>query len=263
MKHLNIVKIGGNVIDNPDKLALFLKNFAALKHPKILVHGGGKSATTLAQKLNLPQIMLEGKRVTDFDTLQLTIMVYAGLINKTIVSKLQAENCNALGLSGADGNIIRSKKRSAAPIDFGFVGDVLEDGIDTKQLIAYLNQDITLVMCPITHDGLGNLLNTNADTLAAKIAAALGHAYETSLTYCFEKDGVLENPDNANSIIHKLNKSQYVTHKNLGNISDGMIPKLDNAFEALATGVQHVKICNASSLTATGFETTGTQLLDE
>lgn len=261
MKKLHVIKIGGNVIDDPKQLGAFLKDFSAIKELKILVHGGGKLATEMATNLGIKQTMIDGRRVTDAETLKVAVMVYAGLINKTIVAKLQAEQCNAMGFCGADGNLIRSKKREHPEIDFGFVGDIIPDGIDAKQFEKLLNAGIVLVMAPITHDGMGNLLNTNADTMATKIASALTVAFDATLTFCFEKNGVLKDIENDESFISSLNKENYLKLKSEGIISKGMIPKLDNAFDAIENGVKHVAICHAQNISSVTTQIKGTQLI--
>jgi acetylglutamate kinase len=260
MQTLQIVKIGGNIIDDPLKLEIFLEQLASLKNPVILVHGGGKSASTLAKTLGIQQTMIDGRRVTDAETLNVTVMVYAGLINKTLVAKLQARNCNAIGFCGADGNLVRSKKREFQGIDFGFVGDIVENGVHVAQFQELLNKALIPVISPITHDGCGQLLNTNADTMAAKIASALCLFYDVSLIYCFENHGVLMDIKNQESYIPELSHTQYLTLKNSGIISKGMIPKLDNAFEALGSGVMEVKICHAEYFADSSTTFKGTKL---
>ena len=239
MKTLEIIKIGGNIID--DKLALdsFIEGFAEIKTPKILVHGGGKSATKLAEKMNVPVAMTNGRRITDAPTLDIITMVYAGKINKNIVAKLQAERCNAVGFSGADGNTILSEKRQVKDVDFGFVGDILK--VDTNILELLLNNDITPVFCAITHDKNGQLLNTNADTIASELAISFATIFNTELYYCFDKNGVLEDINDENSVIENINTKNYQTIKNKGIISDGMLPKLDNCFYAVENNVK--KVC--------------------
>lgn len=248
MKSINIIKIGGNIIDDDEQLSVFLKDFASIDGYKILIHGGGKLATDLAKKLNIPQKMVEGRRITDAQTLEITTMVYAGLINKKIVAKLQSLGCNASGLSGADGNIIKTQKRPVKEIDYGFVGDVSENSVDAQQFSKLLEMGVTPVICSITHDGNGTLLNTNADTMAGEIAKALSRIYDTSLSYCFEKNGVLKDVEDENSIIPVLHKDQYLELKEKKIIFEGMIPKMDNAFSALAYGVKEVNICHAKNI---------------
>lgn len=261
-KKLYIIKIGGNILDDENQLNKFLKDFSNIKEPKILVHGGGKLATNLANRLNIKQTMVEGRRVTDAETLNVTVMVYAGLINKNIVAKLQAEHCNAMGFCGADGNLLRSEKRKHLKFDFGFVGDVLENGVDIGKFEQLLNIGIEPVISPITHDGNGNLLNTNADTMASKIAIALSELFDVTLTYCFEKNGVLTDIEDDNSYISVLNKEEYLKLKNNGVVVEGMIPKLDNAFDAIYLGVNKVTICHAKHISnILSSSIIGTQLI--
>lgn len=240
---LYVVKIGGNIIDDNNKLALFLKDFAAIKGKKILVHGGGKLATQLAKDLGIEQAMVDGRRITDAATLKIVTMVYAGYINKNIVAQLQANNNNAIGFTGADANLIKAHKRLPADskgIDYGFVGDV--DSVNTNAILPLLQQDIAIVIAPITHDGNGQLLNTNADTIAQSIAVALSNNYAVSLLYCFEKNGVLLDANNDSTVISSINKEEYQTLKEKALIFAGMIPKLDNAFAAINSGVTKVII---------------------
>jgi len=231
MDKLSVVKIGGNVIENRGALAAFLNDFAALEGSKIIVHGGGKEATLMAQQLGIPVQMIDGRRVTDAATLDLITMVYGGKINKTIVAQLQALGCNALGFTGADGNSITALKRSPQPVDFGFVGDVSK--VETALLKVLFQQGITPVFCAITHDGAGQLLNTNADTVAASLAKALATDFEVQLMYCFEKKGVLENVEDNASVLPKINAELYEKLKQENKIHSGMLPKLHNCFDAL------------------------------
>ena len=253
---LSIIKIGGNIIDDETKLAAFLDAFAAVKGKKILVHGGGKLATKVADGLGIRQELVDGRRITDAATLRIVTMVYAGTINKNIVAQLQARGCNALGLTGADGNAILAHKRGVAgapiggatapAIDYGYVGDV--DTVNAAFLTSLLEQDKVLVFAPITHDGKGQLLNTNADTIAQEIARALSGAFETSLVYSFEKSGVLMNAEDESSVIGRIDPSYYQELKQRQVIFAGMIPKLDNAFTALRSGVGKVIIGRAEEL---------------
>jgi acetylglutamate kinase len=246
MEKVFVIKIGGNVVDNEAVLNTFLKDFATVEGKKILVHGGGKIATQMAAQLNIPQQMIEGRRITDAETLKIVAMVYAGYINKTIVARLQANGCNAIGLSGADGNLIKAHKRMDAAIDFGFVGDI--DAVNTELLDALLQTQDAIIIAPITHDAQGQLLNTNADTIAQEVAKALGAKFEVELIYCFEKPGVLLDADNDNSLIAHINKLKFEELKETKAIFDGMIPKLTNAFTALDSGVKKVIIGNAAAL---------------
>lgn len=251
--NITVVKIGGNVIDNEVALGRFVEDFAQLPSPKILVHGGGKLATRLAEKLEVPTTMIEGRRVTDAATLDIVTMVYAGLINKQVVAKLQREGCNALGFSGADGNMIPATKRNPKPLDYGFVGDIENSKINTTLLKNLLESGVTPIFCAITHDGNGTLLNSNADSVASAVAVAASTIAPTDLVFCFEKKGVLRDIDDENSVISLITKEDYPTLRNEGIISKGMIPKIDNAFRAIDEGVKSVTIkhseqlCNAES----------------
>lgn len=239
MQTLKIIKIGGNIIDNEDVLIAFLKSFATIESPKILVHGGGKLATQLASKMKVEVTMVDGRRITDQVTLDIITMVYAGKINKDIVAKLQANQCNAIGFSGADGNTIVSEKRPVKTIDYGFVGDVKK--VNTKVLEILLNNNIVPVFCAITHNQNGQLLNTNADTIAAELAIGFAELYQTELYYCFEKNGVLQNVNDENSVIENLNTITYQKLIDEGIISEGMFPKLNNCFHAISHKVE--KVC--------------------
>jgi acetylglutamate kinase len=261
MNTLHIIKIGGNIIDDDAKLSAFLKSFAAVGGKKILVHGGGKMATRVAEGMNIPQQMVDGRRITDAETLKIVTMVYAGYINKNMIAQLQAAGTNALGLSGADGNAILAHKRTHASIDYGFAGDV--DSVNVSLLTALLEQDLALVMAPITHDKEGQLLNTNADTIAQELAKALSAAYHVHLIYSFEKSGVLANAEEDSSLIPVINPASYAQLKKEGVIFAGMIPKLDNAFAALASGVQKVIIGKAENLQQLIDGTTGTSIVNE
>jgi acetylglutamate kinase len=258
MQSIQVIKIGGNVIDDAALLEQFLYDFVQIKMPKILIHGGGKTATDLAQKLNIAQSMVEGRRVTDSETLKIATMVYAGFINKNIVAQLQSKQCNAIGLSGADANVIAGKKRNHPTIDFGFVGDVTV--INSQQVISFIKQGITPVFCPIIHDEQGTLLNINADTLATRIAIDLAKTYRVNLSFCFEKKGVMRNPDDDESYIPMMDKKEYENLKSAKIISNGMIPKLDNAFEAIDNGVHKVLLCHASQLATLETHLIGTKL---
>ena len=246
MHSLSIIKIGGNIIDDETKLAAFLDVFAAVKGKKILVHGGGKLATKLAEGLGIRQQLVDGRRITDAETLKIVTMVYAGTINKNIVAQLQARGCNALGLTGADGNAILAHKRGGAAIDYGYVGDV--DAVDAVFLASLLEQGKVIVFAPITHDGKGQLLNTNADTIAQEIARGLSGVFATTLVYSFEKSGVLMNAEDESSVIGRIDPSYYQELKQRQVIFAGMIPKLDNAFAALRSGVGRVIIGRAEEL---------------
>lgn len=248
MSTLSIIKIGGNIIDNEVALKQFLKDFAAYPSPKILVHGGGKLATRLSEKLEIPTTMIDGRRVTDEETLRVVTMVYAGWINKTITAQLQALNCNAIGLSGADAGLIRATRRSPVPVDFGHVGDIASDGVDSQRIHSFLEQGVTPIFCSITADAEGRLLNCNADTIASAIAVAMVDTYNVRLIYCFEKQGVLSNPDDEQSVIPEINAENYTRLKSTGVVTHGMIPKIDNAFKAIDAGVKEVHIKHAANL---------------
>ena len=237
---LTLVKIGGNIIDDANELQHFLADFSKIEGPKVLIHGGGKSATKMATSIGLVPQMVEGRRITDAAMLEVVVMIYAGQINKDIVAQLQANNTNAMGFSGADGNLIQSVKRNHPSIDYGFVGDVQK--VNTPLLQTLISNDITPVFCAITHDKQGQLLNTNADTIASELAIALSEVYNVTLNYCFEKPGVLTDVDDDNSVILKINSELYSKLKSEGAIHSGMIPKLDNCFNSLSKGVQKIRI---------------------
>jgi acetylglutamate kinase len=242
-KTLKVIKIGGDIIDDNKALLVFLKDFSNLKGPKLLVHGGGKSATDLAQKMGVEVKMIDGRRITDVHTLDIIVMMYAGKINKNIVANLQANQCNAIGFSGADGNSIISTKRPTTPVDFGFAGDVTQ--VNTEVLELLINQNITPVFCAITHDTNGQLLNTNADTIASELAIALAKTYQTELYYCFEKSGVLRDINDEFSVIESItpdNVQELIQNKI---ISDGMLPKIQNSINAVDHKVN--KVCIGKS----------------
>lgn len=245
---LNIVKIGGNVIDDDIQLEIFLEKFAAIPGKKILVHGGGKIATRMASQLGIEAKLVEGRRITDEKMLDVVTMVYAGLTNKNIVATLQKYGCDAIGLSGADGNVIKAVKRPVKEIDYGLVGDILADSVNSLAIKKFLDAGFTPVFSAITHNGSGQLLNTNADTIASALSTNLSELYETSLIYCFEKNGVLSNVDDEHSVIETMTASQFDKLKAQGIINDGMVPKLQNAFDAINKGVKSVFIGNASNL---------------
>src|SRR3970040_2188238 len=237
---LSIIKIGGNIIDNPTELAQFLSDFSKIEGYKILVHGGGKSATKMAQSIGLVPQMIDGRRITDAAMLEVVVMIYAGQINKAVVAQLQANNTNAMGFSGADGNLIQSDKRNHPTINYGFVGDVKK--VNTELLETLLSNDIVPVFCAITHDRKGQLLNTNADTIASELAIALSEIFDVTLNYCFEKPGVLYDAEDDSSVIENINQELYSKLKAEKAIHSGMIPKLDNCFNSLSKGVQKIKI---------------------
>ncbi|MFZ4260970.1 acetylglutamate kinase [Sphingobacterium sp. HJSM2_6] len=248
MSGLNIVKIGGNIIDDPLQLKSFLEKFSSLPGRSILVHGGGKIATKIAADMGIEAKMVEGRRITDAAMLDVVTMVYAGLTNKNIVAELQKYNCNAIGLCGADANVIRAIKRPVKEIDYGFVGDILADSVNTSAIKKLLEVEFTPVFSAITHNGSGQLLNTNADTIASSLAIALSRIYEVSLIYCFEKNGVLSDVNDEHSVIETIKSTEFEQLKENKVIHDGMIPKLHNAFEAISKGVNNVYIGNANNL---------------
>ena len=272
MKSLKIIKIGGNVIDNPEHLESFLSDFATIQGPKVLIHGGGKIATKLSAELGIESKLVDGRRITDSDTLRVVTMVYAGLINKNIVASLQRYNCNAIGLTGADANIIKATKRpikkhfskelnQEIDLDYGFVGDLNESSVDAESLYKLLESGFTPVFSAITHDGNGQLLNTNADTIASVLAVSMVKYFETSLIYCFEKAGVLMNVEDENSLIKEINPTHYKDLKRDGIINEGMIPKLENAFEAIKNGVKEVCIGKSDALSDLNQNNFGTRLI--
>ena len=274
---IRIVKIGGNVVDNPELLKEFVKDFAAMPGKKILVHGGGVMASQMQKAMGMVPMMVEGRRVTDEETLRVVTMVYAGWCNKNITALLQAEGCNAIGLSGADGNAIKARKRPPVfvetlgqEVDYGFVGDVTGDSVNGKFIYTLLERGIVPVFNAINHDGEGNLLNTNADTIASSVAIAMANyryrsprevccrceecthcsddgrlTHETELIYCFEKDGVLYDKDDDGSVIPEIDKEKFASLKEEGRVADGMIPKLTNSFKAIENGVARVIIKHA------------------
>ncbi|MFI5139755.1 MAG: acetylglutamate kinase [Sphingobacteriales bacterium] len=247
-KSLFIVKIGGNVIDNSENLHRFLKDFTALKGHKILVHGGGKVATQLSETLGIEAKLVDGRRITGIETLRVVTMVYAGLINKNIVAQLQRLGTNAIGLTGADGDFIRTKKRPVKTIDYGYVGDIDENSINPNNISSLMEAGFTPVFCALTHDGEGQLLNTNADTIASALAVALAKLYDTTLIYCFEKKGVLKDINDESSLVNEIDPQEYEELKAQQVIHSGMIPKMDNAFSAISCGVKAVIIGHSDDL---------------
>ena len=253
---LTLVKVGGAIVENADSLSSLLDKFASIEGHKVLVHGGGRSATRIAERLGLPQQMVAGRRVTDADTLRVVTMVYAGLVNKNIVAQLQARGINALGLTGADMNVISSHRRppkqvrmddgSTQTVDYGFVGDI--DQVNADLLADLIAKGVVPVMCPIGHDTQGSLLNTNADTIAAEVAKALARNFEVTLVYCFEKRGVLRDADDDDSVIPCITQTEFPVLVEQGIVSGGMLPKLENAFDAIRAGVHEVVITRADAL---------------
>lgn len=247
-QELLVIKIGGNVIDHEENLKKFLQSFASINTPKILVHGGGKIATKIGEQLGITSQYVNGRRITDDATIDLVTMVYGGLINKKIVAQLQFLHCNAIGLTGADGNIIPAVKRPVKEVDFGWVGDVQTKNINTKIIDGLLQNGATPVLAPLTHDLQAHILNTNADTIASSVAVALSELYEVNLIYCFEKKGILENIEDENSAIKFINKEKYTQLLNEKKLFEGIIPKIDNAFAAIESGVKQVIIGHADDL---------------
>ncbi|GAA4272546.1 acetylglutamate kinase [Aquimarina gracilis] len=243
MEKLLVAKIGGNIIEDQDSLDSFLEGFSRIKEPKILIHGGGKSATQLASKLGVKTEMIDGRRITSAENLDIVVMTYAGLLNKKIVSGLQKCGSNALGLTGADANVILAEKRPVQFVDYGYVGDVIMVNADAIQ--GFLNMGIVPVFCAVTHDANGQLFNTNADTIASEIASAMSKNYEVSLFYCFELKGVLEDINDKDSVIEHIDLEKYSQLRDAEVIADGMLPKLQNCFDALQKNVSKVHIANA------------------
>ncbi len=256
MEKLTVIKVGGAVVEDDLQLANLLQQFAGIEGKKVLVHGGGRRATKIAAALGMQTTMVGGRRVTDKDMLEVVTMVYGGLVNKTLVARLQALGINAIGLTGADMNVITAHKRlpqqvvmpdgTRKEVDFGFVGDV--DSADGARLSTLIEQGITPVVAPLTHDGAGQMLNTNADTIAQTTATSLAPFYDVTLVFAFEKKGVLSNPDDEDSVIPVINRADYRQYVADGTIAGGMIPKMDNAFDALEKGVREVRITCATNL---------------
>jgi acetylglutamate kinase len=247
MNKLYVIKIGGNVLDDDRALGAFLKDFASIQTPRILIHGGGKVATKIGDQLGIESKYVNGRRLTDHPTRDLVTMVYGGLINKQIVATLQGLHCNALGVTGADGNLIRAKKRPVGEIDYGFVGDINADSVNSTFLYFLLKQNVIPVFAPLTYAD-GEILNTNADTIASVLAISLSKHFDTRLIFCFEKKGVLRDINNDSSVIHHLNEISYTQLLEGGAFADGILPKLENAFSAIRSGVQEVLIGDAASL---------------
>ena len=250
---IRVVKIGGNVIDDAQNLSAFLDRFAELPAPKVLVHGGGKLATRLCEQLSIETKMIDGRRITDRETLDVVTMVYAGLVNKQIVAALQARGCMAIGLSGADANLIPAHRRPAEPIDYGFVGDVEQQSFNVTFLQSLIEQGVTPVVCPLTHDGQGTMLNTNADSVASAVAIGASQLDETQLVFCFEKPGVLRDVNDDHSVIEHIDEQTYAALLQEQVISKGMLPKIAASFRAIENGVSSVVIKHADNLlNATG-----------
>ena len=247
-KTLFVIKIGGNIIDDPIALLSFLQDFASINAKKILVHGGGKIATKIGEQLGIQPEYINGRRITDASTIDLVTMVYGGLINKKIVAQLQSLDCNAIGLTGADANIIPAVKRQVKDIDYGFVGDLNSTELGVRSLELFVENGLCPVLAPLTHDGEGQLLNTNADTIASSVAAGLAKKYAVRLIYCFEKRGILENMEEETSVIPLVTKNSYQVLLSENKLFDGILPKIDNAFAAIDNGVQEVLIGHAGDL---------------
>lgn len=246
MDKLTIIKVGGKIVEEEATLRKLLQDFSALEGYKILVHGGGRSATKIASQLGIESQMVEGRRITDAETLKVVTMVYGGLVNKSIVAGLQSLNVNALGLTGADMNLIRSEKRPVTTVDYGYVGDVKE--VNATLLVSLIKQGIIPVLAPLTHDKEGNMLNTNADTIAGETAKALATSFDVTLVYCFEKKGVLRDENDDNTLIPLINRNTFTQLVTEGIIQGGMIPKLENSFQAIEAGVKEVIITKADAI---------------
>lgn len=243
---ITVVKVGGAVVEDGDRLARLLSDFSAIEGRKVLVHGGGRRATAVASRLGIESKMVNGRRITDHDMLEVVTMVYGGLVNKSLVARLQANGIDAIGLTGVDIDVIRSHKRPVKDVDYGYVGDV--DCVDRNKLHMLIEAGITPVMAPLTHDGKGNILNTNADTIAAETAKALAEYYDVTLIFCFEKKGVLSNPDDDDSVIPLITRADFQRYVADGTVAGGMLPKLENAFEAISAGVSCVNITLATAI---------------
>ena len=246
MDKLTIIKVGGKIVEEEATLRKLLQDFSALEGYKILVHGGGRSATKIASQLGIESQMVEGRRITDAETLKVVTMVYGGLVNKSIVAGLQSLNVNALGLTGADMNLIRSEKRPVTTVDYGYVGDVKE--VNATLLVSLIKQGIVPVLAPLTHDKEGNMLNTNADTIAGETAKAPATSFDVTLVYCFEKKGVLRDENDDNTLIPLINRNTFTQLVTEGIIQGGMIPKLENSFQAIEAGVKEVIITKADAI---------------
>lgn len=260
---LVVIKIGGNIVDDEQALHSFLESFAALDSRKILIHGGGKIATRIGDSLGIESKYVDGRRITDAATIDLVTMVYGGLINKKIVARLQLHGCNAIGITGADANLIPAQKRAVKEIDYGYVGDVKSAQVDPASWKILLDNNFIPVVAPLTHDGAGHILNTNADTIAQEVAKALSLDYETKLIYSFEKSGVLLDASDDRTVIATINPASFAQLKAEQKIFAGMIPKLDNAFTALNSGVDKVIIGKAENLHSLLNGTAGTTITNE
>ena len=256
MEKLTLIKVGGKIVEEENSLQQLLEDFTSIPGNKVLVHGGGRSATQLSERLGIESKMVNGRRITDEETLKVVTMVYGGLVNKNLVAKLQSMNVNALGLTGADMNSMLAKKRPVTDVDYGFVGDM--EAVDGKMLSNLIKEGIVPVLAPLTHDGKGNLLNTNADTIAGEAAKALANYFDVTLIFCFEKKGVLMDENDEESIISRIDKESFKQYVSEGIIQGGMIPKLENAFQAINRGVKRVIITKASEIN----KMSGTEIVD-
>jgi acetylglutamate kinase len=258
MNKLYIIKIGGNVLDDEKALPKFLKDFASIQAPKILIHGGGKIATNIGNKLGIESKYVDGRRITDEPSRDLVTMVYGGLLNKQITAQLQSLHCNAIGVTGADGNLLKAVKRPVGKIDYGFVGDITPDDVNSTFLYFLLKQNAVPIFAPLTHCN-GEILNTNADTIASVLAISMSKHFDIRLIFCFEKEGVMKDVNDPNSVIRNLNKDLYDKLLKEGSFHDGILPKLENSFNAIRSGVKEVLIGEHSHLLAnTGYDTRGT-----
>ena len=252
IRKITIVKVGGAVVEDEAQLSRLLQDFCAIEGPKILVHGGGRRATKIAERLNIETKMVNGRRITDAEMLEVVTMVYGGLVNKNVVARLQALGCDAIGLTGADANILLSAKRpvkmvDGTPVDYGFVGDVKQ--ANGTKIAHFIDTGLIPVIAPLTHDGEGHMLNTNADTMASETAKAMATVgFDVTLIYAFEKPGVLRNPDDDNSVIATINHADFEVYKADGTISGGMLPKIENALAATDAGVKRVIITQATAI---------------
>lgn len=258
---LYIIKIGGNVIDDKSNLNSFLEEFSSIKEKKILVHGGGKIATAIGDKLNIQSKYIDGRRITDDETIDLVTMVYGGLVNKKIVAVLQWLRCNAIGLSGADANVLPAKKRPVKAFDYGWVGDINVEHINLSSWQLFIDNNITPVVAALTHDEEGHILNTNADTIASVLSVALSKAYNVELVYCFEKNGVLKDVNDESSVIAELNAATYNTLKESKKLFAGILPKIDNAFDTINSGINKVTIGNSNDLLQLINNKSGTKII--
>ncbi len=258
---LFVIKIGGNVIDEENILHSFLEDFASIKGKKILVHGGGKIATAIGDKLGIQSRYIDGRRITDDETIDLVTMVYGGLVNKKIVAALQSLQCNAIGFTGADANVLPAKKRRVKEIDFGWVGDVNAAALNAATWQLVIDNNLTPIVAPLTHDGEGHILNTNADTMASVLSVALSQLYNVQLVYCFEKNGVLTDVQDENTVITELDTQTYHELKVSKKLFAGILPKIDNAFDAINNGVQKVVIGNSVNLSTLVNGKGGTKII--